>query len=223
LRFAPANRDKGTKLVTNMKMLLELRDAHWDDWKKLLSHPMLKKMADGSLSDRSIYAWMEQDYCFVEGLLAFQSQLLPRAPRQHRLVLAHGVVAIVEDMDWMEFQPINIKAPPHPTRERYLAFLRMLSQESYNVGAVILWVLNRTFHDAWEAAAPREEIFIDLAQHWMTPEFHAYLHDLAEVAESALLKADEGELSRIHALVDEVIRLEWASWDMAQTFVAQYG
>jgi len=205
-----------------MVKLLELRDAHWDDWRRLLEHPVLRRLAEGNLSERSIYAWMEQDYRFVEGLLAFQAQLLPRAPSQHRLVLAHGLSVIVEDLDWMEFQPININAPPHPTRQRYLAFLRMLSQEPYRVGATTLWVLNRTFHDAWSAAAPQEKVFVNLIEHWMSPEFLAYMHDLGEVGESAYAAASEAEKERIHSLVDEVIRLEWASWDMANVIAKRY-
>ncbi|WP_457631594.1 hypothetical protein [Oceanithermus sp.] len=206
-----------------MKRLLELRDKHWEEWKKLLVHPMLQRLASGALSERSTYAWMEQNYRFVEGLLAFQAHLLPRAPRQHRLVLAHGLVGIVEDLDWMAVQPIDTNAPPHPARERYLAFLRMLAQEPYNVGIVSLWMLNRAFHDAWNAAAPRERVFIDLVDHWMSPEFQAYLHDLGEVAEEALAQASDGEKERIDALVQEIIRLERGIWDMTNSFVNQYG
>ncbi|WP_457637954.1 hypothetical protein [Oceanithermus sp.] len=206
-----------------MKKLLDLRDAHWEEWRKLLGHPMLRRMAAGEVSERAAYAWMEQDYRFVEGLLAFQSKLLPRAPRLHRLVLATGLVDIVEDLDWIAMQPISIEAQPHPARERYLAFLRMLGQETYPVGAVSLWVMNRTFHDAWNAAVPKSQIFIDLVDHWMSPEFQAYLHDLGEVAEEALSRADEVEKRRIDALTSEIIRLEWGIWDMTNAFVSQYG
>ncbi len=206
-----------------MRKLLKLRDAHWEEWKKLLSHPTLQRLASGAVSERSTYAWMEQNFRFVEGLLAFQAQLLPRAPRRHRLVLATGLVDIVEDLDWMAIQPIDTEAPPHPARERYLAFLRMLGQEPYPIGMVSLWVMNRAFHDAWSVAPPQAKVFIDLADHWMSPEFQAYLHDLGEVAEEALERADEGELERINALVEEIIRLEWGIWDMTNAFVSQYG
>jgi len=206
-----------------MRKLLDLRDAHWEEWKKLLGHPMLRRLASGEVSERSTYAWMEQNFRFVEGLLAFQAHLLPRAPRRHRLVLATGLVDIVEDLDWMAVQPINTEAPPHPARERYLAFLRMLGQESYRVGVVSLWVMNRAFHDAWNAAAPRSQIFIDMVDHWTSPEFQAYLHDLGEVAEEALERTDGAEKERINALIDEIIRLEWGIWDMTNAFVSQYG
>jgi len=206
-----------------MKKLLGLRDAHWEEWKKLLSHPMLRRLARGDVSEKSTYAWMEQNFCFVEGLLAFQAQLLPRAPRRHRLVLATGLVDIVEDLDWMAIQPINTKAPPHPARGRYLAFLRMLGQEPYPIGVVSLWLMNRAFHDAWNAASPRSQVFIDMVDHWMSPEFQAYLHDLGEIAEEALGKAGEDELKRIDALTEEIIRLERGIWDMTNSFVSQYG
>ena len=205
-----------------MKNLLALRDAHWDAWKQLLKHPFLNKLASGEVSERSTYAWMEQNFRFVEGLLDFQARLLPQAPRQHRLVLAHGLVGIVEDLDWMEIQPINPNAPAHPARERYLAFLRMLSQESYVIGVVSLWAINRAFHDAWAAAAPQEPTFRDLVDHWMTPEFQAYMHDLGEIAEEAWLRASDDERERIHALVEEIIRLEWGVWEMTQHFSSQY-
>jgi len=205
-----------------MVKLLELRAAHWDNWQRLLEHPVLRRLAEGSLSERSIYAWMEQDYRFVEGLLAFQAQLLTRAPSQHRLVLAHGLSAIVEDLDWMEFQPININAPPHPARQRYLEFLRTIAQEPYQVGATILWVLNRTFYDAWSTAAPQEKAFVNLIEHWTSAEFMAYMHDLGELAEAAFTTAGEAEKERIHSLVEEVIRLEWASWEMANILAKRY-
>jgi len=206
-----------------MKNLMALRDAHWDAWQHLLRHPFLRRLAAGEVPERSTYAWMEQNFRFVEGLLAFQAKLIPEAPRRHRLVLAHGLVGIVEDLDWMEAQPINSEAPAHPARERYLAFLRMLSQEPYVVGIVGLWAINRAFHDAWSAAAPQARVFRDLVDHWMSPEFQAYMHDLGEIAEEAWLRADEQEKRRIHALVEEVIRLEWGVWDMTSDFASRYG
>ncbi|ADR35473.1 transcriptional activator, tena family [Oceanithermus profundus] len=206
-----------------MKHLLALRDAHWDEWERLLGHPFLHRLRGGEVSERSVYAWMEQNYRFVEGLLELQARLVPRAPRAHRLVLAHGLVGIVEDLDWMAIQPINPGAPAHPARERYLAFLRLLDQEPYPVSVVALWTINRVFHDAWSSAAPSGGPFVDLVEHWTAPEFHAYLHDLAEVAEEAWLAAGEAERQRVHALVGEILRLEWGSWDMAQAFAGHYG
>ncbi len=206
-----------------MKHLLALRDGHWGEWERLLGHPFLRRLRAGNVSERGVYAWMEQNYRFVEGLLELQAQLMPRAPRAHRLVLAHGLVGIVEDLDWMAVQPIDLDAPAHPARERYLAFLRLLGQEPYPVSAVSLWAINRTFHDAWSSAAPDGGPFVDLVEHWTAPEFHAYLHDLAEVAEEGWLTASSEERARIHALIEEILRLEWSSWDMAQAFASQYG
>jgi len=206
-----------------MKHLLALRDAHWSEWERLLDHPFLRRLRAGEVSERSVYAWMEQNYRFVEGLLALQAQLVPRAPRAHRLVLAHGLVGVVEDLDWMAIQPINPGAPAHPARERYLAFLRLLQQEPYPVSIVSLWTINRVFHDAWSSAAPSGGPFVDLVEHWTAPEFHAYLHDLAEVAEEGWLAASEAERARVRALTGEILRLEKGSWDMAQTFATPYG
>jgi len=206
-----------------MMHLLSLRDAHWNEWERLLNHPFLRRLRSKEVSIRSVYAWMEQNYRFVEGLMGLQAQLIPKAPHTHRMVLAHGLMVIVEDLDWMRFQPINPEAETHPARERYLAFLRLLAQESYPVTVVCLWTINRTFHDAWSVAAPGGGPLVDLAYHWTSPEFLAYLHDLAEVAEETFLKASEEEKDRIHALVGEILRLEWASWDMAQSFVGHYG
>jgi len=206
-----------------MKHLLSVRDAHWSEWRRLLEHPFLRRLREGEVSERSLYAWMEQDYHFVKGLLELQARMVPRAPHAHRLVLAHGLVGIVEELDWLAIQPIDPDAPAHPARERYLAFLRLLDQETYPVSVVALWTINRVFHDAWSSAAPSGGPFVDLVEHWTAPEFLAYLHDLAGVAEEAWLTASEEEQSRIHALVDEILRLEAGSWDMAQTFATQYG
>ncbi|WP_293171473.1 hypothetical protein [Oceanithermus sp.] len=206
-----------------MKHLLALRDAHWEGWQRLLGHPFLRRLAAGEVSERSVYAWMVQNYRFVEGLLELQAHLVPRAPRAHRLVLAHGLVGIVEDLDWMAVQPIDLDVPAHPARERYLAFLRLLEQEPYAVEIVSLWTINRAFHDAWSSAAPQGGPFADLVGHWTAPEFQAYLHDLAEVAEEAWLAASEEERARIHALIEEILRLEWNSWDMANALAERYG
>jgi thiaminase len=206
-----------------MKHLLVLRDAHWGEWQRLLGHPFLRRLRLGEVSERSVYAWMEQNYRFVEGLLELQAHLVPRAPRCHRLVLAHGLVGIVEDLDWMAIQPINPGAAAHPARERYLAFLRLLEQEPYPVSVVSLWAINRVFHDAWSSAAPSGGPFVDLVEHWTAPEFQAYLHDLAEVAEEGWLAANEEERARIHALIEEILRLEWSSWDMAHALAERYG
>lgn len=205
-----------------MKHLLALRDAHWGEWERLLRHPFLQRLRAREVSERSVYAWMEQNFHFAEGLLGLQAQLVHRAPNPHRLVLAHGLVGIVEDLDWMTVQPIDPQADTHPARERYLAFLRLLGQEPYPVSIVSLWAINRAFHDAWNSAAPSGGPFVDLAEHWTAPEFQAYLHDLAEVAEEAWLSASESERERMHALLGEILKLERGSWDMALAFALQY-
>ncbi len=202
---------------------MALRDAHWRGWEKVIGHPFLRLVSENALSQRSAQAWIEQNYHFVEGMLAFQADLLKRAPQRHRLVLANGLSSIVEDLDWMLYQPIDLAAPPHPARQRYIAFLRMLGQQPYPVGITGLWAINRIFHDAWNAAAPRSRAFMNLAEHWSLPEFMAYLHDLSEAAAEALDAASEDEVRRINALIEEIIRLELASWDMAQAFAKAYG
>ena len=206
-----------------MKHLLALRDAHWEGWRRLLEHPFLRRLATGEVAERSVYAWMEQDYRFIEGLLELQAGLVSLAPRSHRLVLAHGLVSIAEDLDWLAVQPIDPGASPHPARERYLAFLRLLAQEPYPVSIVSLWAINQTFQDAWTGASPRARPFLDLVERWSGPEYYAYMHDLAEIAEEGWLAASEEERGRIHAFLEEILRLEWGSWDMANALARRFG
>ena len=71
----------------------DLLRRHNREWQAATCHAFLDGVRDGRLPLGAFIAWLQQDYLFVNDLLAFQARLLAGAPRSAQSVLAAGLVA----------------------------------------------------------------------------------------------------------------------------------
>ena len=180
-------------------------------WNAATRHPFLDGVRDGSLPVAALDTWLAQDAVFVADLLAFQARLLARAPRSDQAVLAGGLVALVEELDWFErladARGLDLGAEPLPATLAYRALLGRLDAASYADAVGCLEVVERVYLEAWRSALPGAPAYADLVEHWTTPGFAAYVDGLGAAAARAGAP-DE-------ALVAEVLRHEAMFWQMA--------
>lgn len=190
--------------------LEHLPEQHAALWAAATRHPFLDAVRDGTLPGGALDTWLVQDARFVADLLRFQARLLARAPRSAQAVLAGGVVALVEELDWFDGlasrRGLDLAADPLPATEAYAALLDRLDAAPYAVAVTCLWAVERVYLDAWTSALPGAPEHRELVEHWTTPGFRDYVDGLAALAEQA---GADGQL------LPEVLRAEEAFWQMA--------
>lgn len=175
-------------------------------WEAATRHPFLDAVRRGTVPAAAFDSWLVQDALFVADLLAFQARLVARAPRAAQGVLARGVVALDEELDWFARQTAArglAPAPPAAATTAYAGLLARLDAAPYPVAVTALWVLERVYLLAWQAAAPADGAYRELVEHWTAPAFAAYVDALAGLADAAGAPADA---------VAEVLALEAAFW-----------
>ncbi len=114
-------------------------------WDVMLQHGFLKETAEGRIKDAVFATWMQQDYLYVQGTIAFISVLVSRAPVAIRSGLAPAITALQGELDLFEqmaarknlsFQ--NLKMTP--TCHAYVQFMLATAHTaSFEEGFTALW------------------------------------------------------------------------------------
>lgn len=197
----------------------ELLARHPDLWRAATQHPFLEGLRDGALPAGAFRMWLVQDYLFVKDLLVFQSRLLARSPRPAQAAIAGGLVALEAELGWFEElaeqRGLALGASRKPATAAYQDLLVRLDGESYAVGIVALWAIERAYLEAWAGIAPGHPDYREFVEHWTVPEFADYVSGLEEAADAALERASGDERREIEEAVREVSRMERDFWEMA--------
>jgi thiaminase len=191
-----------------------LLERHASRWSRATRHPLLAAVREGGLAPAAFDTWLAQDYLFVNALLGFQARLLARAPRPAQAVLAGGLVALAEELSWFERlageRDIDLTAAPRPGTIAYGRLLDELDNAPFPLALTMLWVIERTYLDAWSHAAPGAPAYRAIVEHWTTPGFAAYVDALAVAATHA--QPDEAAVDHYFPKVADA---EIVFWDMA--------
>jgi thiaminase len=193
---------------------------HDPSWRKAIRHPFLDGVRESTLPEGVFERWLVQDYLFVLDGLAFQSRLIPRAPRRDQALIIGGLAALEAELGWFEEKArerkLALDASRHPTNVAYGEFLASLEDEPYPAAIVALWALELAYLEAWRDAAPGGyPEYREFVEHWTTPEFADYVSGLEQATDAALGEAPGEEKERAEAAFLEVARLERDFWEMA--------
>ena len=187
-----------------------LLSAYGPAWEQATRHPFLDAVRTGTVTAAAFDTWLAQDALFVADLLAFQARLLARAPRGARRVLAGGLVALVEELEWFQGQAdsrgLRLDVPPLPATRAYADLLLRLDRAAYPAAVTALWVIERVYLLAWRHASPAAPGYARYVERWTSPEFAAYVEALERLAADAGAPDDA---------VEEVLALETAFWTEA--------
>ncbi|RBY76449.1 TenA family transcriptional regulator [Geodermatophilus sp. TF02-6] len=190
----------------------DLLPRHPEAWRRATRHPFLDAVRDGTVPAAAFDTWLVQDARFVADLLRFQARLLARAPRPAQAVVAGGLVALVEELDWFDEQAavrgLDLGAPALPATAAYADLLARLDDADVGTALTALWTIERTYLDAWSYARPGAPAFRPFVEHWTVPAFATYVSGLEAAADA--VPAPEPD-----AVFAEVVAAEAAFWEMA--------
>src|SRR5262249_35642782 len=211
-----------------MTLTQELRHKYHDLWHRMVTHPFVVEMGEGTLAVAKFCAYFLQDYLFVHDLVAMTSMGLAKAPtflaaNQLHQFLA-GILNPENDLFVRAFQELGVSAEEYaavsvsPITQAFGDFLVRTGLEgSFEDIITVLYVTEGTYLD-WgtqllEAGKrPQNAIY----QEWMAlhgPQaLGALVAWLGQHLDNAAL---DNHRSRIDKIFHTTLRYEYLFWEEA--------
>ena len=193
-------------------------------WRRMLAHPLLRGMRDGTIPDDVFAHWMRQDYLFVRAAIPFLAALIPRGPAAHWGPLGRAIGALEAEIRLFEQQAaaqgVELEgARPSGTVEAFNRFLLETAQRaSYEEGYAGLVAAHRATHESFRfvrsGLAPDSPIG-PFVKNWAGREFGFYLGYLERELDGLAHEASEQVRERMSATFERVVRYEIAFFDAA--------
>jgi thiaminase len=199
-----------------------LVEANRDLWAAMAGHPFVLALAQGSLPDSALQAWVQQDRIFVlqerrvvaalrahglrsrlDDLLAdLDRSLVLEADAFTRTAAEHGVAPEVE---------------PWPVCLGYTCFLRCAANDGVLEGLTALYAAERAYLDTWTAVAtrsPADSAYHAWIQNWSGEAFRAFVTALGRDLDELAGAPSPSLASRLGTLFTSAARFELAFWEM---------
>jgi formylaminopyrimidine deformylase / aminopyrimidine aminohydrolase len=199
-----------------------LVEANRDLWAAMAGHPLVLGLAQGTLLDSALQAWVQQDRIFVleerrvvaalraHGLRSRLDDLL--AGLDHNLVLEaeafartaaeHGVAPEVE---------------PWPVCLGYTCFLRCAANDGVLEGLTALYAAERAYLDTWTTVAgrsPADSPYHRWIQNWTGAAFRDFVGALGRDLDELAGEPSPALAHRLGVLFARAARFELAFWEM---------
>src|SRR5918996_574475 len=199
-----------------------LIEANRAVWAAMAGHPLVLGLAAGTLPDRAMQAWVQQDRIFVvqerQAVAALRAHGLPSrldgllADLDHNLVLEadaftrtaadHGVAAEVE---------------PWPVCLGYTSYLRCAAFDGALEGLTALYAAERAYLDTWTAVAklsPADSAYHAWIRNWSGEPFRAFVGDLGHDLDELAGAPSPALAHRLGVVFTGAARFELAFWEM---------
>ena len=199
-----------------------LVEANRDVWAAMADHPLVLGLADGTLPDGALQAWVQQDRVFVveerrvvaalraHGLRSHLDDLL--AGLDHNLVLE--AEAFARTAAEHGFSP---EAEPWPVCLGYTCFLRCAADDGVLEGLTALYAAERAYLDTWTAVAgrsPADSAYHAWIQNWSGEPFRTFVGDLGRGLGELAGAPPPALAQRLGLLFARAARFELAFWEM---------
>ena len=188
-------------------------------WDEMLSHPLLSRMRNGSISDEAFERWMRQDYLFVTAAIPFLASLIPRGPASHWQPLARAVGTLEREIRLFEEQAealgVSLEdAAPSATLDAFNRFLLATAQTaSYEEAFAVLYAAHRATHESFKyvksGLAPDSPVG-PFVKNWAGREFGFYLGYLGGELDRLAEEASPDIRAKMGRIFERVVRYEIA-------------
>ncbi len=193
-------------------------------WDRMLGHPLLERMRNGTIEDETFVHWMRQDFLFVKAAIPFLAALIPRGPASHWQPLARAIGALEEEIRLFEEQAnalgVELEgAVPSRTVDAFNRFLLETAQRSsYEEAYAGLYAAHRATHESFKfvrsGLAPDSPVG-PFVKNWAGREFGFYLGYLERELDRLAEEASPTLRSAMAETFERVIRYEIAFFDAA--------
>ncbi|MEE9147572.1 MAG: TenA family protein [Candidatus Tectomicrobia bacterium] len=211
-----------------MPLTQELRQKHHDLWEKMVSHPFVQEMGDGTLPVEKFRRYFLQDYVFVNDLVSMTALGIAKAPdfgaANHLNQFLSGILNPENDLFVRAFQELGATEEDYtsvsasPTTQAFGDFLmRVGLTGDFEAMLTILYVTEGTYLD-WgtrllaQGKTPAQPIY----REWITLHGPQVLGELVAWMETHL---DGAALGHRHPRIERIfltaLRYEYLFWEAA--------
>ena len=209
-----------------MPRALDLRQAHHTLWERMVGHPFVLALGDGTLP-RGVFAdYMAQDYLFIDALARTVAYGVAKAPDLATAKplgdFLHSLLGAEEAWFRGAFSELGVPVPgpgahPLPATQRFSSFLLRVGRSgTFQQVATALYVSEGTYYD-WatrltrQGRQPKDTLYrgwIGLHADDALGRFVAFLSDCLEAPPSSPL-----EEKRLERVFTATLRHELGFWE----------
>jgi formylaminopyrimidine deformylase / aminopyrimidine aminohydrolase len=191
-------------------------------WAAMAAHPFVLGLADGSLPDEALHAWIQQDRVFVleerQVLAALRAHGLPE-DLDRLLAGLDGSVLVEADAfaATATARGIPVEAEPWPVCLGYTSYLLRCARDGVLEGLTALYAAERAYLDTWTAvaaASPPGSPHRDWIDNWTSPAFRAFVADLGKGLDELAGTPSAAMAERLALVFANAARFELAFWEM---------
>ena len=199
-----------------------LVEANRTVWAAMAAHPFVLGLADGSLPEAALRAWVQQDRVFV-----LEERRVVAALRAHGppagldrllagldgtlLAEADGFAATAGDLG------VPVGAEPWPVCLGYASYLLCCAHDGLLEGLAGLYAAERAYLDTWTAVAagsPAGSPYRAWIANWSSDAFRAFVGDLGGELDQLAGTQPPAMAARLAAVFARAARFELAFWEM---------
>jgi thiaminase len=191
-------------------------------WAAMVAHPFVLGLADGSLPEAALEAWVQQDRVFVlqerRVVAALRAHGLPAGLDRLLAGLADGLVAEADGFAaTAAAHGFLLEVEPWPVCLGYTSYLLSCAHDGVLEGLTGLYAAERAYLDTWTAVAaagPAGPAYRDWVENWTGDAFRAFVAGLGEELDELAGTPSPATAARLAAVFARAARFELAFWEM---------
>jgi thiaminase len=199
-----------------------LVEANRHLWAAMAGHPFVLGLAEGTLPDGALQAWVQQDRVFVveerRVVAALRAHGLPS--RLDDLLADLDRSLVVEAEAFAQAAAEHGVAPdaePWPVCLGYVSYLRCAAFDGVLEGLTALYAAERAYLDTWTAVAersPADSAYHAWVQNWSGQPFRAFVTALGRDLDQLAAAPSPALAQRLGVVFTGAARFELAFWEM---------
>jgi thiaminase/transcriptional activator TenA len=199
-----------------------LVEANRDLWAAMAGHPFVLGLAEGTVPDGALQAWVQQDRVFVveerRVVAALRAHGLPS--RLDDLLADLDRSLVVEAEAFAQAAAEHGVAPdaePWPVCLGYVSYLRCAAFDGVLEGLTALYAAERAYLDTWTAVAersPADSAYHAWIQNWSGEAFRAFVTALGRDLDQLAAAPSPALAQRLGMIFSRAARFELAFWEM---------
>jgi thiaminase len=199
-----------------------LVESNRDLWAAMAGHPFVLALAQGTLPDSTLQAWVQQDRVFVveerRVVAALRAHGLPSRLDDLLADLDHSLVLEAETFTQTAaehgFAP---EVEPWPVCLGYTSYLLCAAYDGALEGLTALYAAERAYLDTWTAVAtrsPADSTYHAWIQNWSGEAFRAFVGALGRGLDELAGAPSPTLAQRLRMIFTRTARFELAFWEM---------
>jgi len=186
-------------------------------------HHFITAVSSGLISEHQFNTWLVQNYVLVNSYVHYAAYILAKAPRWCYTVLIKGLVALDNELTWLETQLqerglIDDKIfEPLPANLAFQQFLAEIVKRTNFFGLITTYyALELCHYEAWRSINNKE--YEQFSSRSTSEESEQLIQQLKSVVDIQSSLASEDDKKEAQSLWDEVMQYASGFLDMAYNY-----